>query len=98
MAGKRPNSPSAGPLRAAVTATVNELGLGPENAGLIELAKVLASTIDEMPPDVRQRMLAQTSGSLLATLRELAQPRPVVAAPPGSKLDELRLRRARRAG
>jgi hypothetical protein len=88
---------TAGSLTEAVTREVSARRLGPEDEGLVALARTLATTIDKMDEETRGRMLGQTSGQLLAVLKELATRRPVAAVPgePPSLLDELRARRGR---
>lgn len=64
-------SPSDASLIRAVQVTCAALDLGPEDAGVVRLAEVLASTVDGMDAGVRERMLGQTAGQLLRALEVL---------------------------
>lgn len=93
--GLRPADELIGP---AVAEIVAALDAPASDAPLVALARSLASTIDAMPPAVRQAMLPQHAGPLLKVLAELearaVKRRPDVPARP-SRLDELRAARAR---
>jgi hypothetical protein len=70
-----------------VQASVNALEITPADEGLVGLALLLASTIDGMDDDTKQKMLGQTAGQLvgvLAALRKQAAPKR------WSKWDEMR--------
>jgi hypothetical protein len=99
--GRSPReSARIGKLLPAIRKTVRQLSVGPEHAGLVRLAEVMASTIDKMDPEQRSRLLGQTAPGLLRVLEELAQQAPSKPEPhthAGYGLERLRLSRVLRA-
>lgn len=99
-----PRRRPAGTLLApAVQEAINALKLAPEDAGAVQLAHSYAKAIDEAGE--KADMLDRLGPKLLACLESLgATPRARAtrgggaSAPVASKLDELRARRAKRAG
>jgi hypothetical protein len=80
--------PADASLVEQIRVTVRALELGPADSATVGLALLLAETIDSLDGEMRAKMLAQTSGQLLAVLRELRS-RSVVPAVTGG------IRRAR---
>ena len=78
-------------LVASVDKTLDALELQPEDQGMAALARLTALAIDEMPPEIRGKMLGQVVPALQRVLSELGQRRPV-AGPSSRESPLMRLR------